>query len=522
MGTWSEEYNDRGEATLTNGKSQSLNADVGLAYSVSVNRHQIYANAMYNVQHSESHTVGMRAVGFPSDRMDFISFGKGFPDGSKPSAAESTVRSMGLVFSANYSYDNRYLADVSYRLSGSSQYGADRRWGHFWSVGLGWNLHYEKFMEGVEWIDRLKLRGSMGYTGSQNFAAYQAIMTYIYVTGKNYDGDLGAQLMGLANPNLKWQQQFDRNIGLDLTLFGRLSMNLNFYSNVTDDLLTDITLAPSVGFATFKENLGKTENKGFEAAFNYNFFSRPESRTHASVFFNVAHNTNKVTEISDSLKAMMEEIDSDESNWDRSVIRYEEGQSMTALWAVRSKGIDPATGQEVFVKRDGTTTYTWDVADRVVCGDATPDVRGNVGANLAHQGFEMNLAFTYNIGGQIYNQTLVDKVENANIRTSNVDRRVLTDRWNTPGQEAKFKSITDYGTTYATSRFIEDSDEFVFSSISLGYDFSSLGFVKRSPFSYLKVSVNMNDIARISTVKREQGLDYPRAHVVSMSISARF
>lgn len=522
IGTWSDEYNSRGEYTQTNGKSQDLSADVGLSYSLSVDKHLIYANAMYNVQNTESRMTGMRAVGFPSDRMDFISFGQGFPDGSKPSGSESTVRSIGFVFSTNYSYDNRYLLDVSYRLTGSSQFGADKRWGSFWSVGLGWNLHNEQFMESAEWLDRLKLRGSIGYTGSQNFSAYQAIMTYTYVTNKNYDGDLGAQLMGLANQNLKWQQQLDRNIGFDLTLFRKLSMNVNFYSNVTNDLLSDITLAPSVGFATYKENLGKTENKGFEVAFNYNVFSRAESRTHASVFFNVAHNTNKVVKISDALKAMMTEIDDDESTHNRSVIRYEEGQSMTAIWAVKSKGIDPATGQEVFVKRDGTTTYTWDVADRVVCGDAAPKARGNVGGNLTHQGFELNLAFTYSFGGQIYNQTLVDKVENANIRSSNVDRRVLTDRWNTPGQEAKFKSITDYGTTNATSRFVEDQNEFVFTAISLGYDFSQLGFIKRSPLSYLKVSLNMNDIARISTVKREQGLDYPRAHVISMSVSARF
>ena len=202
--------------------------------------------------------------------------------------------------------------------------------------------------------------------------------------------------------------------------------------------------------------------------------------------------------------------------------RYEEGQSLNAIWAVRSAGIDPITGKEVFIKKDGTTTYDWSAADQVVCGENNPKIRGNIGGSFAHKGFELNLMFTYRLGGQTYNQTLVDKIENADILNWNVDRRVLTDRWNTPGVAAKFQSITDISQTRPTSRFVEDLNEFVFSSINFGYDFSELPIVRRSPFSFLKLTFNMNDIAWLSSVKREQGLSYPRARTFSFTVQTRF
>ena len=194
---------------------------------------------------------------------------------------------------------------------------------------------------------------------------------------------------------------------------------------------------------------------------------------------------------------------------------------MTAIWAVRSAGIDPITGKEVFIKKDGTTTYTWSSEDQVICGDTEPDFQGNFGANLRWKGFDLNLAFTYKYGGQTYNSTLVEKVENVDVLNNNVDKRVLTERWNTAGQTAKFKSIKDTSTTKPTSRFVEDYNELCFSAITLGYDMSHMPFVKRSPLDYLRLSFTMNDICWLSTVKKEFGLSYPRARVFSFNISAR-
>lgn len=528
----SEEYLFRGQYTKGAGLSKRLNADAGISYSLQKGKNVLFSNLLYNIEQSSVETSSMTAVGFPSDKLDYISLARAYQVGGKPSGDENTSRSVGAVFSANYSYDNKYLSDFSYRLNGSSQFGSNNRWGGFWSIGLGWNSHNEEFIKRLKFIDQLRFRGSLGYTGSQNFSSYQSIATYNYITDQTYNGDMGVQLLGLANDNLRWQQQYDQNLGTDISLWKKLSVKLNLYRATTTNLLTDINIAPSAGFATYKENLGETLNKGFELGVNWRAISDSEKNISLNIFANVAHNTNKISNISNALKKLNEENDADKESSGASSTqkraqqtpstRYEEGQSLTAIWGVRSNGIDPITGKEVFVKKDGSTSYTWDTDDQVVLGDATPKFRGNLGSNLSYKGFEVNLSFTYKLGGQIYNSTLVEKVENVDIYNNNVDKRVLTDRWNTPGTPAKFKSITDLSITKPTSRFVENLNEFTFSAINISYDFSPLQFIKKTGIQFCRLNFIMNDVAWISSVKREQGLSYPKAQAFSTAIQLRF
>ncbi len=529
--TSSDEYLRRGSYTQGHGRSLTYNLDFGGSYGLNLDKHLLYANLLYNISESQGETSSTTAVGFPSDKMDFISFGNAYETG-KPSGSESTSRSIGVTAAVNYSYDNCYLLDLSYRLTGSSQFGSDNRWGSFWSAGLGWNIHNEPFMKILPQIDYAKLRASIGYTGSQSFSPYQSISTYTYITDKTYNGDMGIQLMGLANRNLKWQQQLDRNIGLDLSLWRKLSIRADYYWATTQSLLSDVSLAPSSGFSTYKENLGETENKGVEVAVNWHAWSDPSTRSALNLFFNIAHNSNKISKISNALEQINRQQDeskeSDKTDAEtlaeqrRPSTRFAEGQSMTAIWVVPSAGIDPVTGREVFIKKDGTTTYDWSVDDQVVFGDTNPKAQGNFGSSFTFHGLELNFSFGFRFGGQTYNTTLVDKIENVDVQNSNVDKRVLTERWNTPGVATKYKSITDKSTTKATSRFVEDLDELTFSSFNIGYDFSNLKFVKRSPLEYLKLTFYMNDVAYLSTVKRERGTSYPYARTFSFGLQARF
>ena len=528
----SEEYLKRGSYTQGHGEMLQMSADVGINYNLQLKKHQLFSNAQYSIEESTSNNQTFTAIGFPSDRMDFISFGNGYETGSKPSGSESTVRSVGVIGSVNYSYDDRYLADVSYRLNASSQFGSHNKWGHFWSVGTGWNLHHEEWFKKQQVVTYLKIRGSVGRTGSQNFNSYQALSTYSYITDKTYNGDMGVIQMALANPNLRWQYQLEKSVGFDITIMKYLSGRFEYYNNLTENLLTDVTLAPSSGFSSYKENLGETLNKGFELSLNYRLLTLPASRTTVNLFWNISHNTNKISKISNALRAYNEEQDAikddyagteEQKSAQRKVsTRYEEGQSMTAIWAVRSAGIDPTTGKEVFIKKDGTTTFEWNSADQVVCGDAQPTFQGNFGSSARWGNLDANISFAYKFGGQTYNSTLVEKVENVDVNNWNVDRRVLTERWNTPGQVAKYKSIKDTSTTKPTSRFVEDFNELAFSVISVGYDFSSFPLIQKSPLNYLKLSATMNDIGRLSTVKKEWGTSYPRARQFSFTLSARF
>ncbi len=520
-------YLKRGQYSKSYGKSLTVTADAGLAYSISKGKHLIYANALWNISSKNTESMSVSVLGFPSPLLDYITAGYEYSN-QLPSGSESKMRSIGVVGSANYSYDNRYMADFSYRASASSQAGKDSRWGHFWSVGLGWNIHNEKFMENASFLESFRIKGSLGMTGSQISEAYMAIATYGYFTGKHYNGEMGQYLLGLPNLNLKWQQQYDRNIGVDIAMTNGLSLNLEYYSRITTNLLTDIFISPSAGFPSYKENLGEMENLGWQVGAQMRLWSNPAKRAYLNIFTGLASNKNKMLKISDALRQINEEqdakFDPTRVNDRRPVVRFAEGESMSTIWAVRSMGIDPMTGYEVFMKKDGSLVYEqqWDPDDQIAVGDTESKITGNIGASAEYMGLSLNLSFNFRWGGQIYNSTLLDKIEKVDIENVNVDRRVLYDRWNSPGDISRFKSIKNYTDTNPTTRFVEDLNELVFSSVSLGYDLSNLSFIKKSPIDRLTMSFNMNDIGRLSTVEQERGTEYPFARAFSFSLSASF
>ena len=389
-------------------------------------------------------------------------------------------------------------------------------------------------MENVSALNQLRFRASTGYSGSQNFNSYQAIATYKYYN-EIYDNIIGSYLMGLANPDLQWQKTQDNNIGMDLTLFDALDITFDYYVKNTKNLLTPVSLPPSAGFTSYTENLGETKNKGLEFKVNYRVLKDTDQDMYLSVFVSGMHNKNRITKISDALSLMNKSRDEDKANGGggnpnlednsditKPSVRYEEGQSMDAIWAVRSLGIDPATGYEVFLDREGKMTYGWKSDNQVVVGDKQPKLSGTFGFNFEYKGFSVNTSFYYKLGGQYYNQTLVDKVENVDIQY-NVDKRMLTDRWTTPGVPAKFRKFDPYAAlTRPTSRFVQDVRELQMTSLNVGYDFRYWGFLKKTGIERLKLQFYMNDVFRTSTIKAERGIEYPFARSCSFSLQATF
>lgn len=526
-----DKYFRRGQYTKSNGKLKNLTTDIALNYSKTLDKHVLFANAQWSLGETKSETVAFQAEGFANDKLDYITHASQYLENGKPSGSESLSRETSFLVSLNYSYDSRYLFDGNYRANASSLFGADRRWGHFWSLGAGWNMHNEKFLHDIGWLQRLKLRASTGYSGSQNFNSYQAVSTYKYYSDEIYDNIIGSYLMSLANPDLQWQKTQDNNFGIDLSIFGRLDLTFDYYIKNTSNLLTPVTLPPSAGFSSYTENLGKTQNKGFELQASVRAINDSKKDLHLNIFGSFMHNTNKIKEINKALTSINESKDSDKGlNSDQDTkekttkpsVRYAEGQSMSAIWAVRSLGIDPGTGNELFLTKDGQLTYTWNSDDQVVCGDELPKYTGTFGFNLDWKGFTINTSFYYRLGGQMYNQTLVDKVENCDM-TYNVDHRVYSGRWTTPGQKAEFKKVTDPNYfTRPTSRFVQDLSELQMTSLNVGYDFRNCKFMQNAMIERLKLSFYMNDVFRVSTVKTERGTDYPFARSFSFQLQATF
>lgn len=512
----------KGSYNQANGAATDVSADLGVNWSKEFGKHLIFLNGQLSMTDNKYHTVGIQAVGFPNDFMDDISYAVQYAKDSKPTGTEGISRTAGGLASLNYSYDERYLFDANYRLTGSSETSDNNRWGHFWSVGGGWNVHNEAFLKDAYWLNRFKLRASFGYTGSQGFSSYDALATFTYYTNNSYNGGIGSYIKQLANNNLHWQEKFDTNLGVDFGLFNnRLTGRFDYYIATTDGMITNVTVPYTTGFSTYVANLGKVENRGYEVYLNWRAISR--ARDYMNVFASLASNKNTLKEISNSLRAWNSAQDAAmlANKTTMPSVKYYEGCSMNAIWAVKSLGIDPQNGKEIFVKKDGTTTYEYDTKDQVVCGDNTPKFNSTLGLNGEYKCFGFSVTGSFKWGGQIYNSTLIDKVENCDL-AYNVDRRVLSDRWNAPGDMALYKSITDQSTTYPTSRFVENYNIFSLSSLSLYYDFRDCKFVKNSFLERLKVSAYTNDLFYISSVKIERGTAYPFARSFSLSVQATF
>lgn len=452
--------------------------------------------------------------------MDFLGLATLYEKNGHPYGTEGIARRMGGILNANYTYDRRYFIDFSGKLDGASKFGSENRFAPFWSVGAGWNIHNEAFMGNGKVLNTARLRVSYGTSGSQAFDAYQAMTTFKAYGNNVYNHWYGVYLMALGNDELGWQTTRQLNVGMELELFeGRIRLNADVYNKVTDDLLSDITLPSSAGFDTYKANVGQLVNRGVELNLNAYLIRDTERELFWSIGGTLARNKNEIKKISNSLQFLNETLLNEDSS--NPSFLYEEGQSINTIFVVPSLGIDPSNGKEIFLKRDGTHTYAWDAKDKVPFGVEEPKIWGNLNTMLRWKGLSFNAIFSYRYGGQMYNYTLADKVENI-IPYENADSRACYDRWKTPGEHALYKSVRDFSETKASSRFVMDENTLECRSLSLGYEWQAEWLKRNLSISYLSLTGFMEDVFRISTIKQERGLSYPFARKFSLSLLVRF
>ena len=532
----------KGQYTKKDGYSENIAVQAGLNFNKTLGEHLFFANLTWNIATSNSRSTSTVGEGFGNDSMDDLSFATKYEKNGKPTGNNGKTREVGVIGALNYAYANRYLFDASIRKSASSVYGSDTRWGTFWSLGIGWNIYHEKFLEGNNWLTNFKLRASMGYTGTQNVDPAQARYRYDYYD-YSYGDMIGAQLVALANNKLKWQRNMDYNFGADIAIQRLLTLRAEYYIQVTDDLLSDISLPPSNGFTSYKENLGKIENRGFELAVALTPWRNEKQHAYVTFTATALHNENKIKKIYDIFKNSNDAQNSSlEETYDgyirdtevlkkylnkytKPATLYYEGCSMTAIWGMRSLGIDPATGQEMFLTKEGKSTYTWSAAEQVVVGDQTPKLSGTIGINAGYKGFTLSVACSYKLGGDLYNSSLIARMENVN-GYENLDRRILK-AWQKPGDISPYKATiingdAENGFTKPTSRFVQKNNELYVSSVNVGYDFVGAKWLKKVALQRLKLSFYMNELLRLSSVDIERGTSYPFARNFSFSLQATF
>ena len=483
-------------------------------------KHMVNAVGGFNFSSNGRKIYGYSANGFTDDQFDAPSFANGYPVGDSPDYSESLKRAASFYVNGGYVYDDRYLLDFNYRLDGASMFGTGNRFRNTWSVGTGWNIHKEPFMKDTDFFSLLKIRGSVGNPGNQNFSAYQAFSTYKFNGWMTNVFGTGVILNALGNTELAWQETTNYDIGTDMTFWGdRVNVSFDYYWKHTDPLLAIITTPGSMGVTSVAMNAGSQKTQGWEAILRISPIYRPSEGINWNISINATSSRSVYANIGDSFSALNESGKASLAG----TTRYYDGGSPTAIWAVRSAGIDPATGRELFIKKDGTYSFTYDVNDEVVVGDSQPKVEGLVGTMLYYKGLSVGCYFRYRWGGQVFNSSLFQKVENIGTQDvyNNQDKRALYDRWSETNREAYFKGISLVQKTEKSSRFVMDDNSFVGESFNIGYEFPDR-IARRMRLGALNVQMTMTDVFRATSVRVERGIDYPFARTVTMSLGVTF
>ncbi|MEG0499731.1 MAG: TonB-dependent receptor, partial [Rikenellaceae bacterium] len=501
----------------------SLDMNAYLSFNRSIEKHNINAQAGLNLKQSGNTSISAQYSGFPSGTLHSSNYAREIV--GKPNSSEDTNRLVGFLAALNYSYDNIYLLDASCRIDGSSAFGTNKKFAPFWSVGVGLNLHNYKFMENLSCINQFKVRATYGQTGKVNFPAYAARTTYEVLSDEWFKTGYGVALKAMGNKNLTWETTNTIDAGFELEMFKNMFyVKFSYYDKKTIDLINDVTIPSGSGFTTYIDNIGEVSNKGYEIDLRLNLIRKKEMNLNVNA--NFAHNKNKILKIAESLKAYNREVQSYQENKTGGVktapfTQYIEGGSLNSIWGMRSMGINPSTGEEVFILADGTSSDVWKASNQMVLGSNDPYAQGTFGVNFSYKQFSFYTSFMFEFGGQRYNSTLVNKVENANPYIQNVDKRLLSDRWEKPGDNAKFKKLesgrTGVHQTQATSRFVQDYNMLSWNSLSIGYDLPGK-LLEKIYLTMVRFEVGANDILHLSSVKQERGLQYPFARTINFSV----
>lgn len=522
---------EKGELAEDFGKGYNWTLNGMLYYNRGLGKHFINATAGVELMESHNTSYMMNYQGFPVGNMNHSAYAAQQKDKTANTVTES--RLLGILASVNYSYDNVYLFDASFRLDGSSQFGADKRFAPFWSVGAGINIHNYELLKKGDFLSLLRIRGSYGSTGKVNFPSYTAVTTYKIDSEAWYYTGAAASLYYLGNNNLQWETTNTLDVGMEIGIKkGLFNLQVNYYRKETKDMIDKASIRESSGFKEWYTNAGSTVNKGFEIDLRSTVFRNQDWLV--TVTGSLASNKNEITKLGAAALEYNKELD---NNYNEGSVgtgdemakyllvnpfkRYTVGASTTAIYAVRSAGIDPANGKERFIKKNGTSTYTWDSNDQVVVGDNTPRAQGAFGLNVSWRGIYLNASFLYQWGGQTYNTTLIERVENADIENENVDKRVLAERWKHPGNRFPYNDINKDRLIRPTSRFVQDYNFLSFSGLSVGYDFP-VEMVGKWHLKNLGLRFNATDLVRWSSVKEERGINYPYAHNYSLTLNIGF
>jgi TonB-linked SusC/RagA family outer membrane protein len=443
-----------GRATAITTSSASLNTNNFFTFSPTINdNHKLTSIVGMSYLQNDTKQATTQGEGYPTDAVKNLS---GATDITFGTSTNNRYTFLSYFLRANYSFLDKYLLSVSARADGSSRFGENNRYGWFPAASLGWIISEEDFLKNVGFLSYLKLRASYGLTGNAEIGQNNFLGLYGV---SNYPGLPGFVPTQLPNDDLKWEKTAQFDAGIEFGFFdNRLTGEVDYYQKNTSDLLLNVNIPTTTGFASVLRNLGTMYNKGVELSFNSRNF---DGDFKWSTSFNIAYNVNKVQDIDGQVIT-------------NGVQRAIEGEPIGVFFMQEFAGVDPANGDALYYDSTGKTTSIYGQAQRRVVGQANPDFTGGFGNTFSYKGFDLNIFFTFVQGNSVFNQGGIYMESGLGNGFDNQTTRYL-DRWKNPGDITDVpRAGLSYGTNDRSSSFwLQDGSYIRLRNATLGYTLPS-------------------------------------------------
>ena len=454
--TYAASANGVGKSGHTNASKYLLEGYATLEpFSTATSRLSVIGGA--SVEYNKSTLNFLRGEGFTSG---FRTYVRNASNVTEYDGSQTENNLVGFFSRADWSLRDRYLLSASVRADGSSRFGEDNRYGLFPAASIGWVVSEEPFARSLQRVMNLKLRASYGSTGNQGIGDFAA---RALATGSPYSGTPGISVSQLGNPDLRWENTREFDLGTDVVMFnGRVSLTGDYYVRRTSDLLVQRPIPSITGFTTYWGNIGNIENRGIDLGLNTTNLQLGgaggfEWRSTLTMTFN----RNKVTSLFND-----QPFTTGINGRETSIATV--GKPLGSFFMYKFDGVDPQTGDAILHDLDGDGDIT--TADRMIVGNPHPDYFGGLTNTFSLRNFELNTFLQFSQGNDVFNMMRIFADDGA-CTYDNKFTDVLK-RWQKPGD------ITDVprmsydcvsGADVISSRFIEDGSYLRVQEVTLGY-----------------------------------------------------
>ena len=447
-------------------RTQGLNQQYLLTYNEQFGKHNVDLMAGYERYQLKSQSLNGSKEKLYNPNINEIDNAI-----NKPSISSSTdtYETQGILARAQYNYDDKYFGSVSFRRDASSCFHPDNRWGNFWSIGGGWLINKESFMQEATWIDMLKFKASYGVQGNDKINNWHAYQDQYYV--QNNNNDFGLVFAYKGNKEITWETSKSFNTGIDFEFFkNRLNGTFEYFSRKTTDMLYNRPVPPTLGYSSIPTNIGSMVNSGIELDLHGDII-RSNNLTW-SMNFNLTHVKNEIKELAPELNGEL-------INGSKIL---QEGESMYQAYLRSYAGVDKETGDALYyidvTDEEGNvtgreTTSEWSKATRYASGDMLPKIYGGFGTTLNAYGFDFSINMAYQLGGKVYDNSYAGLMHGGAIGDAGTNwHKDILNAWTPENNTSNIPRINHtgkYAPNQLSDRFLTSSDYLSINNITFGY-----------------------------------------------------